>query len=174
MKRIFLIISFFYAFIFHFKAQNKQQKWVAGISLAGAKYTYNSRPLVYVSPRLNISRYIFKGLILDAAFATRIGGGESYTSFDGALRYDFGRSNYNVVPYILVGASYLKGKVITGNSNFGIGNTFWFSQKLGMNLQVMYKYLKDDIDTQKSHIYPSVGIVYSFSHRNLNPRLWGN
>jgi len=142
--------------------------------LAGAKYTYNSRPLVYVSPRLNISRYIFKGLILDAAFATRIGGQESYTSFDGALRYDFGRSNYNVVPYILVGASYLKGKVITGNSNFGIGNTFWFSQKLGMNLQVMYKYLKDDIDTQKSHIYPSVGIVYSFSHRNLNPRLWGN
>ena len=73
-----------------------------------------------------------------------------------------------------MGASYLKGKVITGNSNFWIGNTFWFSQKLGMNLQVMYKYLKDDIDTQKSHIYPSVGIVYSFSHRNLNPRLWGN
>ena len=67
MKRTFLIISFFYAFIFHFKAQNKQQKWVAGISLAGAKYTYNSRPLVYVSPRLNISRYIFKGLILDAS-----------------------------------------------------------------------------------------------------------
>ena len=43
-----------------------------------------------------------------------------------------------------------------------------------MNLQVMYKYLKDDIDTQKSHIYPSAGIVYSFSYRNLNPRLWGN
>jgi hypothetical protein len=73
-----------------------------------------------------------------------------------------------------MGASYLKGKVITGNSNFGIGNTFWFSQKLGMNLQVMYKYLKYDIDTQKSHIYPSAGIVYSFSYRNLNPRLWGN
>jgi hypothetical protein len=36
----------------------------------------------------------------------------------------------------------------------------------------MYKYLKDDTDTQKTHRYPSVGLVYMY--RNLNPRLWGN
>lgn len=121
-----------------------------------------------------MSRHIFKGLILDLAFATRLGGEENYTTLDGALRYDFDRSNYNVVPYILIGTSFLKGKVITGTANLGVGNTFWFSPKLGMNLQVMYKILKDNIDTQKSHIYPSVGLVYSFSHRILNPRLWDN
>ena len=173
MKRIFLIISFFYAFIFHFKAQNKQQKWVAGISLAGAKYTYNSRPLVYVSPRLNISRYIFKGLSLDIGFAKDvIGDGQSYTTFDGSLRFDFGQSNYNTVPYILIGASALKGKVITGTMNLGVGNTFWFSSKYGLNFQLIYKYSRDIIQSQRSHLYPSLGLVYSFSARNLNPRIW--
>ena len=172
MRTKFIII-FLLAFAIHIKSQNKQQKWTAGISLAGAKYTYNGPPVVEVSPRLNISRYIFKGLSLDIGFAKDvIGDGQSYTTFDGSLRFDFGQSNYNTVPYILIGASALKGKVITGTMNLGVGNTFWFSSKYGLNFQLIYKYSRDIIQSQRSHLYPSLGLVYSFGARNLNPRIW--
>ena len=145
--RTTVIIIFLLAFTIHIKSQNKQQKWAAGISLAGAKYTYNGPPVVEVSPspRLNISRYIFKGLSLDMGFAKDvIGDTQTYTTFDGAFRFDFGRSNHNIVPYILIGASALKGKVITGTMNLGVGNTFWFSSKYGIefsiNLQVFERH----------------------------------
>ena len=171
--RTTVIIIFLLAFTIHIKSQNIQQKWTAGISLAGAKYTYIGPPLVEVSPRLNISRYIFKGLSLDMGFAKDvIGDTQTYTTFDGSFRFDFGQSNYNVVPYILIGASSLKGKVITGTMNLGVGNTFWFSSKYGLNFQLIYKYSKDIIQSQRSHLYPSLGLVYSFSARNLNPRVW--
>ena len=168
-----VIIIFLLAFTIHIESQNKQQKWTAGISLAGAKYTYIGPPLVEVSPRLNISRYIFKGLSLDIGFAKDvIGDTKTYTTFDGSFRFDFGQSNYNVVPYILIGASSLKGKVITGTMNLGVGNTFWISSKYGLNFQLIYKYSEDIIQSQRSHLYPSLGLVYSFSARNLNPRVW--
>ena len=101
--------------------------------------------MVEVSPRLNISRYIFKGLSLDLGFAKDvIGDAQAYTTFDGAFRFDFGRSNHNVVPYILIGASSLKGKVITGTMNLGVGNTFWVFTKIriefSINLQVFERH----------------------------------
>ena len=171
--RTTVIIIFLLAFTIHIKSQNIQQKWTAGISLAGAKYTYIGPPLVEVSPRLNISRYIFKGLTLDMGFAKDvIGDTQTYTTFDGSLRFDFGQSNYNVVPYVLIGASALKGKVITGTMNLGVGNTFWILPKYGLNFQLIYKYSRDIIQSQRSHLYPSLGLVYSFSARNLNPRIW--
>ena len=172
-----VIIIFLLAFTIHVKSQNKQQKWTAGISLAGAKYTLEAGKIVggqvaFQVPRINISRYIFKGLSLDFGFATALGDTQTYTTFDGSLRFDFGQSNYNVVPYILIGASSLKGKVITGTMNLGVGNTFWLSSKYGLNFQLIYKYSKDIIQSQRSHLYPSLGLVYSFSARNLNPRIW--
>ena len=174
-----VIIIFFLAFAIHVKSQNKQQKWTAGISLAGAKYTLEAGKIVggqvaFQVPRINISRYIFKGLSLDFGFATALGDTQTYTTFDGSFRFDFGQSNYNVVPYILIGASSLKGKVITGTMNLGVGNTFWLSSKYGLNFQLIYKYSKDIIQSQRSHLYPSMGLVYSFGDRNLNPRIWQN
>jgi len=171
--RTAVIIIFLLAFTIQIKSQNKQQKWAAGISLAGAKYTYNGPPVVEVSPRLNISIYIFKGLSLDLGFAKDvIGDVQAYTTFDGAFRFDFGRSNHNIVPYILIGASSLKGKDITSTMNLGVWNTFWVLPKYGLNFQLIYKYSKDIIQSQRSHLYPSLGLVYSFSARNLNPRVW--
>ena len=123
---------------------------------------------------MKIGLYIFKGLSFDLGFATALGDTQTYTTFDGAFRFDFGQSNYNVVPYILIGASSLKGKVITGTMNPGVGNTFWLSSNYGLNFQFIYKYSKDIIQSQRSHLYPSMGLVYSFGDRNLNPRIWQN
>ena len=41
-----VIIIFLLAFTIHVKSQNKQQKWTAGISLAGAKYTLEAGKIV--------------------------------------------------------------------------------------------------------------------------------
>lgn len=158
-------------------AQNKESKWTAGISLASAKYTVTQSKVVggefvFQTPRFNISRYFAKGFKLDAGFATALGDSQKYTTFDGTLRYDFNRSDENTVPYIMLGGSFISAKAFTPTLNFGVGNTFWFSQKYGINIQAMYRLSQDKFSSQTSHLYTSVGVVYSFISRSLVPRLW--
>ncbi|WP_435414278.1 hypothetical protein [Polaribacter aestuariivivens] len=176
-KKFIVTALFLFTFLLNVNAQNEGSKWTAGVSLAGAKYSFEDAKVVggqlaYQSPRLNISRYLFKGLTLDGAFATAVGDNQKYTTFDGILRYDFGTSVNNVVPYILLGGSFISALKFTPTLNFGAGNTFWFTPKYGLNLQLMYKFSESKFDSQKSHIYFSFGIVYSFGNRSLNPRLW--
>tara|TARA_R110002049_G_scaffold2846_11_gene23180 strand:+ start:5236 stop:5775 length:540 start_codon:yes stop_codon:yes gene_type:complete len=177
MKTIIVTLLFLTVFANQLNAQNEQQKWTAGVSIAGAKYSLDGGlvvggQLANQSPRLNISRHIYKGLILDAGFATAIGDKQDYTTFDGTLRYDFGKSRENVVPYLLIGGSFISAAKVTPTANFGGGTTFWFNSKYGLNLQVMYKFSQSEFESQRSHLYPSVGLVYSFSNRSYNQRIW--
>ncbi|AUC85479.1 hypothetical protein CW731_09335 [Polaribacter sp. ALD11] len=179
MKIKALIIFFLFVFTIQIKAQSEVQKWTAGISIAGAKYSLQDGRVVggqlaYQSPRFNVSRYIFKSLVLDAGFATAVGDNQKYTTFDGALRYDFGTSRDNVVPYILIGGSFIDAVRFTPTLNFGAGSTFWFNANYGLNLQLMYKFSESRFESQKSHIYPSAGLVYSFGGRSSNQRIWEN
>jgi hypothetical protein len=176
MKKSFILILilFFSHSIF---SQNNENKWTFGLSLASAKYTPSQAKVVggefvYQSPRVNISRYMFSNITFDAGFSTAIGDTQKYTTFDGAMRYDFGTSNNNVVPYILLSGSFINANAFTPTLNLGAGNTFWFSPKYGLNLQGMYKFSQDKFESQRSHIYISVGLVYSFGIRSLAPRLW--
>ena len=178
-KYIFLIASFLF-FSTSIMSQNEEAKWSAGISLASAKYSTDLQARkvggmwAYQSPRFNISRYLFHGLTLDAGFATAIGDNQKYTTFDGTLRYDFGSSYKNVVPYVLIGGSFIKAELLTPTVNVGVGNTFWFSSNYGLNMQFMYKYSEDKFESQFSHIYTSVGLVYSFGNRYTSPRIWNS
>ncbi|TXD49670.1 hypothetical protein [Polaribacter sp. IC073] len=177
MKIKLLIILFSFVFAFQAKAQNEQQKWTAGISIAGAKYSFDDGlvvggQLAYQSPRFNISRYIFKGVSLDAGFATAVGDNQKYTTFDGLLRYDFGTSRKSVVPYVLIGGSFINAVRFTPTANFGAGTTFWFNASYGLNLQVMYKFSQSEFESQTSHLYASFGLVYSFGNRSVHQRLW--
>ncbi len=66
IMRTKVVIILLLAFAIHIKSQNKEQKWTAGISLAGASYTMEAGKIVggqvaFQVPRINISRYIFKG-----------------------------------------------------------------------------------------------------------------
>ena len=173
----FLVISFL-VLSTSLYSQNEQAKWSVGISLASAKYYTDYQAKIvggmwaYQTPRLNISKYIFGGLTLDAGVSTTIGDDQKYTTLDGALRYDFGASYKNVVPYLLIGGSFISAKSFTPTANVGVGNTFWFSQNYGLNMQFLYKYSEDKFTSQFSHIYTSVGLVYSFGNRSMNPRIW--
>ncbi len=174
------IITFLIIFSFNLSSQNTENKWVAGISLASAKYVTEHQAKIvggewaYQSPRFNVSRYLTKGLTIDAGFATAIGDKQKYTTFDGAIRYDFGTSMNNVVPYLLLGRSFISAKLLTPTVNLGAGNTFWISSKYGVNLQFMYKYSQDKFSSQFSHYYTSVGLVYSFGERSMVTRLWNS
>jgi hypothetical protein len=109
------------------------------------------------TPMFNISSYIYSNITFDASISAAPFDSQKHTTFYGIAHSDFGASNYNVVPYILIGASSLKGKVITGTMNLGLGNTFWISPKYGLNFQLIYKYSKAIIQSQRSHLYPSLG-----------------
>ena len=176
MKTNYLAIIFLLFFI-SIKGQNENNKWAFGASLASAKYTAEQGKtiggiFITQTPRLNISRYMFSNIIFDAGFSTVIGDNQKYTTFDGILRYDFGTSKNNVVPYLLIGGSFIYAKSLSPTVNFGAGNTFWFSPRYGLNIQVMYKFTEDRFKSQKSHVYTSVGLVYSLGLRSLVPRLW--
>lgn len=157
--------------------QNKSQKWTVGINFAAAKYSFNDAKIVggnlaHQIPRINISRYFLKNFTLDAGFATTIVDAQDYTTFDGALRYDFGTGRDEVVPYVLIGGSFINAIRFTPTLNFGAGTTFWFNGNYGLNFQVLYKFSETQFESQTSHLYPSVGLVYSFIYRPLRRTFW--
>lgn len=171
---LIIIMSFF---AIQTNGQNKKSEWVAGLSLASAKFTDNHGKVlggsfIKQSPRINVSKYLFKNFSADVGFSTAIFDTQKYTTFDAVLRYDFGTSMDNVVPYVVIGGSFISAVETTPTLNLGAGNTFWIKENYGVNVQVVYKYSEDRFESQYSHFYPTIGVVYSFKPRNLNPRLW--
>jgi hypothetical protein len=176
LKLAFVFLLFF-MFTLVINGQNSDNKWTFGLSLAVAKFTdFQGSVLggafVNQTPRLTISRYLFNNLTMVGSYATSALDTQKHTTLDGALRYDFGASYDNVVPYVLLGGSFVTAQQLTPTLNFGVGNTFWFSPSYGVNFQLIYKYSEDRFQSQYSHFYPSIGLVYSFKPRNMNMRLW--
>ncbi|MDD7915095.1 hypothetical protein [Polaribacter ponticola] len=158
-------------------SQNFDSKWTVGLSLASAKYTdFQGKILggsfVNQSPRINVSKYLLKGFIADVGLSTAIFDTQKYTTLDAVIRYDFRASSDNVVPYLLIGGSVVSAIKSTPTLNFGVGNTFWLKPNYGVNLQLIYKYSEAKFESQYSHFYPSIGLVYSLEPRNMNPRIW--
>jgi hypothetical protein len=177
-KKIYLLI-FFLCLGIQLNGQNFDNKWTVAFGGGAAMYTNAAGEIVGgaltdQSFRVNFSRYFFNNFTLDAAFSLSLFDSQKYTSIDATVRYDFGTSNYNTVPYILVGTSIVDQIKSTPTLNFGFGNTFWLFQNYGLNFQLMYKYSANKYETQRSHLFPSVGFVYSFGPRNLNPRVWNS
>jgi hypothetical protein len=168
--------------------QNKENKWVVGASIGVVKFAsedskFIGEQFIFQLPKLNVSRYFYSGLILDAAISfntiNEIGSlyqnDVSYLSLDGALKYDFGTSNNNLVPYVLLGSSLLKTTYkMTPTLNIGAGATFWLNSRYGFNTQLLYKTSPESFESMRSHIYFSVGLVYSLRQRTLVPRLWNH
>jgi len=163
--------------VFQINAQNPQEKWTFGLHAGAVLYSEADAQIVNgayidVLPRVTLSRYMFKNITFQAAIGFSTLDAQKYTSFDGIARYDFGQSYENVVPYVLLGGSFINAATTTPTLNFGAGSTFWVHPNIGINAQVMYKFSESRFESQRSHIYPTLGLVYSFKARNMNPRLW--
>ena len=171
---------------FQIVAQNKESRWVVGASIGVAKFASEDDSFIgaqfnFQLPKLNATRYFFNGLSLDASVAVSalksfpgvFDNAITYLSLDTSIKYDFGTSKENLVPYFLFGASFINtSNTMTPSLNVGGGGTFWLSSKYGINVQLLYKAVSDTNLTLRSHAYFSVGAVYSLKPRTLIPRLW--
>ncbi len=184
-------LIFFMTFFFvgaQLVAQNKENKWVVGASVGMVKFSTEDAKVVgdqfvFQIPKLNVSRYFSNGITVDAGFSVsainKISGmftnSLDYLSIDLGAKYDFGMANENLVPYLYGGASFINANSeMTPTLNFGGGATFWLNPRYGVNLQLLYKSVKTETVSMRSHTYFSVGVVYSLKLRTLVPRLWSH
>lgn len=176
-RKYVLICIFFIAILQRVKAQSNESKWTFGLHLAAALYQdVNGQKIggsiISQIPRGSIAMYFKNGFTLEGALGISTIDSQKYTTFDGAIRYDFGNSEEKVVPYVFLGGSIVSASNPTPTLNFGAGNTFWILPNYGLNIQLMYKFSETQFESQFSHVYPSVGLIYSLKPRNMNPRLW--
>tara|TARA_R110001592_G_scaffold53593_2_gene164294 strand:- start:303 stop:875 length:573 start_codon:yes stop_codon:yes gene_type:complete len=167
-------------------AQNKENKWVVGAGIGVAKFASEDAKVVgdqfnFQLPKVNVSRYFYNGLTLDAGLSfntinkipSLFKNSVPYFSVDITTRYDFGKMNDNLVPYIAFGGSFVSvNSKAASTFNLGGGGTFWLNPRYGINVQLLFKNVLKDTATAKPHIYFSTGIVYSLKLRTLIPRLW--
>lgn len=173
----FAIVFLFLAL--HAVGQTKNNKWTFGMDVAWVRYSEADKiavggKFINQTPRFSLAKYMFKNVVFVGSVSTAIGDNQTYTTFDGAARYDFGTSQNKVVPYALIGGSFINARVLTPTLNFGAGSTLWFSPKYGLNVQLLYKFSEERFSSQRSHIMPSIGLVYSFGARDMNPRIWSS
>lgn len=175
----FIIVFLFLIMPSLLHSQNANNKWTFAIDLASVPYLITgggaiSSSLLNQSPRFSIAKYMSHNTTFVGSFSTAIGGSNKYTTFDGLIRYDFGTSQNIFVPYVFIGGSLINAFILTPTINFGAGNTYWFSDAYGFNLQIMYKDSQEKYASQKSHFMSSIGFVYSFGFRSMQPRVWEN
>lgn len=191
MIRRVVVLIFLVSVSFASYSQNEENKWVVGLS--GSFISFGNKGLNSIGerfniqvPKVNVSRYIFRGFTLDAGFTYGalsgldgfFGNAFDYFSFDGNVRYDFKMSDKNLVPYVGLGGSIigapstLQGSKTSPTMNLSAGGTFWIAHHWGINAQTTYKVSSKKIASMESHFQFSAGVVYSFGPRVLAYRLW--
>ena len=102
MKKLLLILL--YSLSISSPSQNKENKWVLGVSSSLVIFQNNSLGESYNSqlPKINLSRYLFPGFSIDGSVTLgALGEIEglitnqfNYNSLDGYIRYDFNLSRH--------------------------------------------------------------------------------
>ena len=186
MKKLLLILLL--SLSISSPSQNKENKWVLGVSSSLVIFQNNSLGESYNSqlPKINLSRYLFPGFSIDGS-VTQGALGEieglitnqfNYNSLDGYIRYDFNLSDNNLVPYLAVGASLIgapstiENASATSTLNMAFGGTFWITHHWGLIGQYTYKASPELSTSMVNHTQLTAGIVYSFRPRILVRRLW--
>jgi len=190
MKKI-VILALLLSISLVSNSQNKQSKWTVGVS--GSFVSFGEDGLTSIGerfniqlPKLNVSRYVYSGLIADAGITFGaisevdgfFGNAFDYFSLDGNIRYDFNLSEENLVPYVAIGGSIIgapstiPGSKATPTVNFTFGTTFWITHHWGINAQATYKYSSEEYESMRSHSQISAGLVYSLNPRVLVYRIW--
>ena len=88
-----------------------------------------------------------------------------YWSTDLSVKYDLnnlvGETSQWFDPYVFLGGSYVNvGDLSEGMLNSGAGFNTWFTENMGLNLQLSYR--KVFSDEVAEHWQPSLGFVYRF------------
>lgn len=157
-------------------AQESADKWGIGLNVASVFYSDEAAAVVggsYIAtvPGISISRYLGYKMTISASFSNAINDDMQYFSSDFNLSYDLFNPNRFLRPYLLAGVGVVN-LLDTGLTlNLGGGGTLWVTKNIGLNGQFIYKVSTIGGDLQKSHLFTSAGIVYSFS-ASRGKRLW--
>lgn len=133
-----------------------------GARIIGDKY-------LFVTPVLGLAYNINKQFSLkfelalttinDIGIMSNSIGYNSYGMY-GVYHLDFFK---NFKPYVLVGGTFVKAAMKrTPTLNFGIGNSFWISNKIAINTQLAYKFSEKRFESMQPHFQFSLGVVYKF------------
>ncbi len=201
MKLKFILIMFgLFSFAKGF-SQNEDQKWVIGVGLNAIDFYPTSEPFLITGnnsglgsqifnlrdhwnqfgfPKLHVTRHIWKRFALDAAFTmnqiTKIGDYKipkiSYHAIDGSVQFSILKDNSKYYPYVFAGGGYTWiDKKGAGTFNGGIGLTYWFSKKFGVNGHGMYKYSPPEYPNVLQHFNYSISLVYRLSTARSRSRM---
>jgi hypothetical protein len=171
---IFIILLLFS--FFSVKAQELNDRWGIRLSSASVLYSAKDGPTVggrYIAtiPGISVSKYLGNKMTVSVTFSNSINDTQQYFSSDFNLSYDIFNPKSFLRPYLLGGVGVVN-LLDTGLTlNLGGGGTLWILKNIGLHAQLMYKISTLGSDLQRSHIFGSAGIVYSFSS-SRNKRLW--
>lgn len=190
MKRILLLFCVLTIGLNSF-SQNRDSKWT--VALSGSLVNFGDTggisigdQFLFQVPKISFSTYIIPSITFDLSTTISTlkdvegfySNNFNYFSIDGSVRYDFGASRENLVPYIGIGIGWIgapqtiQGSNATPTTNFLFGGTYWFAPKFGFNAEFIYKNSQEQYESMRSHSQVSFGLVYSFKPRQLVQRLW--
>lgn len=187
MKNV-MVFMVFVMFCFITNQSQAQDGWEVGASASLIKFNKNNASYIgdkhiFNTPRLNLT-YNFKNnfaIDTEVSFNTinNIGiikNAVKYNSIGASLRYHFKKKCNSLNPYVFIGGTLVKSeRKRTPTLNFGLGNTHWITDRIGVNTQAIYKFSEKRFESMRSHFQFTVGVVYSFNFNFsfLNrKRLW--
>lgn len=69
----------------------------------------------------------------------------------------------NFEPYFLLGGTFVKTDTKrTPTLNFGLGNTYWLTERLGIQAEMIYKFSEKRFESMQSHFQFKLGFVFNF------------
>ncbi|WP_298781292.1 outer membrane beta-barrel protein [uncultured Polaribacter sp.] len=156
------------------KSVQSQNSLEVGVSASVVRFSDDNAAFIgdkyiFQVPMLNVAYKFNSKFSLNAELAFNtiddigiMSNSVKYTSYGGALRYHFYDSS-KLNTYALIGGTMVQSEFKnTPTLNFGIGNSYWLSDRLGINAQAIYKFSEDRFESMRPHFQFTLGLVYSF------------
>jgi hypothetical protein len=151
-----------------------QNNFEVGISGSVVRFSEENAAFIgdrhlFQIPMINVAYKLNKKFSLNAEVAFNtindigiMANSVKYTSYGGAIRYYFNNSS-RLNTYALIGATLVQSELKnTPTLNLGIGNSYWISDRFGINAQVIYKFSDSSFESMRSHFQFTFGILYNF------------
>lgn len=147
-----------------------------GVNVGSALYAEKDAATVggrYIAtiPGISFSKYIGHKMTVSFTLSNAIGDSQNYFSSDLNLNYDLFNPEGKLRPYAIGGIGLVSLLDNGFTLNLGAGSTYWLTDSIGLNGQAFYKASVFGTEFQRSHIFASVGLVYTLE-LGTKKRLW--
>ncbi|MEX6626745.1 hypothetical protein [Tenacibaculum salmonis] len=181
INRILLITLF--CFSINLCSQNLNDSWQIGAGIGITKFSESDGAVIgdtnmFQVPVLSLTVPVSKHLSVNGAMSLSVidnigimENSVNYFSMDASLRYNFDAILNKFSPYVFVGGSVVDSELrSTPTLNIGTGGIYWFTNTIGLNPQVYYKYSADSFESMRSHIQATLSLVFKLKSNGRNGR----